>query len=259
MWDDWKLLRYSVNNLRPLLDGVIIIGSTRSNYNEISAIPSEWHTDELYVREPKFHIPMHSETDKRNYGLSIAKQQGYTHFITLDSDEFYLPDEFLKAKEKFSNPDLQGLVCPCVTYFASPKLTIGRDYTLVPHIHKLTPTIQHAFNKRFPFAWEGSAIRIDPTRSLSINSGVEYTEEIELHHLSWYREDYEKKIRNSTARANLEHSTVRQDLILAKDGEMCMFYGKVLRTTNTLDGILDKDLFKSHKPVAAANQAGAVS
>ena len=258
-WDDWKLLRYAVDNIRQVVDGIIIIGSTRSNYGEFSPIPSEWHIDELYIREPKFNLAMHSETDKRNYGLTIAREKRYTHFITMDADEIYLPDEFIKAKAKFSNPDLNGLVCPCVTYFSSPQLTIGRDYTLVPHIHRLTPTIEHAFNKKYPFAWEGNAIRIDPTRAMNINSGVEYTEDITMHHLSWVREDYQKKIRNSTARANLERSTILHDLVIAKDGEMCMFYGKVLSTTDTLNGILDKDLFKGHKSVATANQAGPVS
>src|SRR5688572_15997829 len=94
-WGDWNLLRYAVDNIRQLVDGVLIIGSTRSNHGEFFQIPSEWHKNNLYVREPKFHIPMHSETDKRNYGLQIAREWGYTHFITMDADEFYLPEPFL--------------------------------------------------------------------------------------------------------------------------------------------------------------------
>lgn len=258
-WSDWSLLKYAVKNLRPVVDGIIIIGSTRSNYGEFSPIPSEWHNEELFVREPKFNIPLYSETEKRNYGLKIAREKGYTHFITLDSDEYYKQSDFLKIKAKFNNLDLKGIVCPCVVFFKSPDLCLGRDVTLVPHIHKLTPEIEHCFNRSYPFAWISGQIRIDPSRSLNINSGVEYTEEIEMLHASWVREDYEKKIRNSTARGNLERSTIRQDLVTAKAGELCKFYNKVLRTTDTLNGILDKDLFASHKSVAAANQAGPVS
>jgi hypothetical protein len=255
VWDDYKLLRCSVENIRPLVDGILIIASTKSTHGEYSAIPEEWRNDELHVREPHFNVPLHSETDKRNFGLQIAREKGYTHFITMDADEFYKADEFKKIKDRFKDPNLQGIVCPCVTYFKNPTLTIGRDYTLVPHIHKLTPTIKHEFNKRYPFAWDSAGIRIDPTRSLNITSGVEYSEEIELHHMSWIRDDFQKKIRNSTARVNLERSSIRQDLLSAKDGYFCQFYQKTLRTAPdyfNLNELLDKNLL----PLEAANQKG---
>lgn len=230
VWDDWGLLRESIKHIRPLVDGVIIIGSEKSNYGEVSKIPSCWMDHELFIREPELHHPMNCETDKRNYGLKIAREQGYTHFLMLDADEFYNPIDFERAKKEFEvNPDLQGLVCRTQVYFKSPKLTIGLDTTLAPFIHKITPTLKHEFNKRYPFAWEGHNIRIDPTRSLNINSGVEMSD-IVMHHYSWVRSDYDKKIRNSTARANLEKSTIREDLVTAKEGYFCKFYGKVLHT-----------------------------
>lgn len=227
VWSDWHLLRYAVDNIRQLCDGIIVVGSTRSNYNEYCPIPKEWHNNELYVREPKFHIPLHSETDKRNYGLSIARQKGYTHFITLDSDEMYKPEDFLKAKDHVYRNNLNGIVCPVVTYFKEPTYCLGRDITLVPHIHKLTKEIQHEFNKSYPFAWAGKQIQIDPSRSLNINSGVEYLD-IEMHHYSWIRPDIEVKIRNSTARRNLEKSTIREDYANARPGVYNKFYQKVL-------------------------------
>lgn len=237
VWNDWDMLSHSVRILKPLVDGVIIVGSTQSNYGEYSAIPSEWHNNELYVRNPKFRIPMHSETDKRNYGISIAIEQGYTHFISLDADEVYKPDEFQKAKARFKDTNLAGLVCPSVVYFKSPTLTIGRDITLVPHIHKLTPTIRHEFNKLYPYSWIQGQIRIDPTRSLNINSGVEYMDDVEMHHFSHVRKDYEKKIRNSTARKNLERSTIVKDLLEAKEGYFVEFYGKRLTRVENSFGI----------------------
>ena len=237
VWDDWTLLKYAVGNMRPVVDGIIVIGSTYSNFGEYSPIPKEWHTDELFVREPKFHIPLHSETDKRNYGLEIAKSKGYTHFITCDADELYKQDEFLKAKDRVLNENLNGLVCPVVIYFKSPTLTLGRDVTLVPHIHKLTKTIRHEFNRGYPHAWIKGQIRIDPSRSLNINSGVEYTEEVELHHLSWIRSDYKKKIRNSTARSNLEKSTILQSLLHSKEGDYVEFYRATLRRSQVDFGI----------------------
>ncbi len=237
VWNDYYLLRHAVDNIRQLVDGILIIASTKSNYGEVSAIPKEWQNEELFVREPRYHIPLHSETDKRNYGLEIAKSKGYTHFITMDSDEFYRPDEFLKAKEKVSRENLNGIVCPVVVYFKSPALTLGRDVTLVPHIHKLTPTIRHEFNRGFPYAWHGSQIRIDPSRSLNINTGVSYMDDVEMHHYSWIRKDYHLKIRNSTARKNLERSTMLTDLSQATEGYYVQFYRKRLSRATVSFGI----------------------
>lgn len=228
VWSDWDLLKYSVDNIRPLVDGIIIIASEKSNYGEVDKIPSCWRDAELYLREPQFSHPMNSETDKRNYGLQIAREQGYTHFLMMDADEFHEPEPFLKEKQRFiDNPNLQGLVCASQVYFKSPTLTIGLDTTRVPFIHKITPTLKHEFNRRYPYAWDGRDIRIDPTRSLSITSGVEWSDII-MHHASWIRKDYAKKIRNSTARSNIEKSTILEDLENAKPGYFCKFYQKTL-------------------------------
>lgn len=249
-WDDFDLLDYSVENILPCVDEVVVIASNRSNYGEVSLIPKEWldigmgnRGINLWVQEPRFNIPLHSETDKRNYGIQIARARGATHFITMDADEFYKHDEFLKAKEMFHvNHSLQGLVCPLTCYFGSPQLSLGRDVTLVPHIHKMTPTIRHDFNRKYPFAWSGKQIRIDPSRSLNINSGVEYTEIVECHHYSWLRKDYQKKIRNSTARKNLEQSNILQQLLQPKEGDYIDFYRKHL-TRSTVDFGIDEKLF----------------
>lgn len=227
VWDDYDLLYHSTENIRPLVDGIIIIASEKSNYGEVSPIPF-WSRDKVFQWEPELHHPMNNETAKRNYGLKIAREEGYTHFIMMDADEFYNPIDFEREKQRFHvKPELQGLVCASQVYFKSPTLTIGLDTTRVPFIHKLTPTLKHEFNKHYPMAWEERQIRIDPTRSLNINSGVEWSD-IVMHHYSWVRKDYDKKIRNSTARANIERSTIKEDLLLAKAGEMCKFYGKVL-------------------------------
>lgn len=233
VWSDWDLLEYSLKNIRPLVDGVIIVASERSNYGEFCPIPS---IPDIYQWEPQFRDARNSETDKRNHGLKIAREQGYTHFLTMDADEFYEPEPFLKEKEKFKNPNLKGLVCQCQTYFKSPRLTIGLDTTLVPFIHELTPTIRHEFNRGYPFAWIDKHIRIDPTRSLNITEGVERTDLI-MHHYSWVRKDYQLKIRNSTARSNLERSTILNDLVLAKEGYFVEFYQRHLQRSSVDFGI----------------------
>jgi hypothetical protein len=232
-WADWDWLEHSVENIKPHVDGVIIIGRVYSNYGEHHGIPTKWFNDksiELHALASIPHgPPMQSETENRNLGIQIANEYGYTHFIMCDADELYDPIEFRKAKDYMnSKPNLQGLVCKSQVYVKSPTLTIGEDTTLVPFIHKLTPTIRHEFNRRYPFAWIDGKIRIDPTRSLNINSGVEMID-VTMHHYSWVRSDYARKIRNSTARPNIEKMNLAQKVLRLKEGDVFDLYpGKPL-------------------------------
>jgi hypothetical protein len=210
--DSVELLPYCIQNLINCgVDGIIIVWSEQSNYGEVvkdylPTLPEQVH---LFQREPVFHHPMNSETDKRNYALDQAKRLGFTHFLTMDQDEFYEPAKFKKVRSYIEATGVKGIVCPSRVYFKSPKLTIGKDTTLVPFIHEIQPGIRHEFNRRYPYSFDDRSIRIDPTRSLNINTGVGYTEEVMMEHMSYVRRDLEMKIRNSTAKANIERSTLR--------------------------------------------------
>lgn len=230
VWHDWDWLELSVNNIRPVVDEVIIMGSEISNYGEVSAIPQKWLiSPDVYLYTPG-HLPvMALETDKRNKGLEIARAHGCTHFIAIDADEFYHPEDIIREKERFEDPDLLGLVCATQVFFKKPTLTVGLDVTLVPFIHKITNSLQHTFNRHYPFAWEGRQIRIDPTRSLNINIGVQWSDVV-MFHYSWIRKDIEVKIRNSTAHANIERSTLRDDYANAKEGYYCQYYKAELKS-----------------------------
>lgn len=266
-WDCEELLPYAVLNWFKCVDTVIIVFSDLSNYGE-----RKNNTDFLdnfrdilppdkvlnIIRCEPIQIPVvDNERRRRNVGLEFARQLGVTHFVITDADEFYEPDQFKKELKRFDNPNLKGLICGCQTYFGSPTLTIGLDTTRITFIHKLTPDLRFTWNPKFPFAWDGPAIRIDPTRQLNITDGVEWSDII-CHHYSWVRKDPQGKIRNSTARANLERSTITEDLVSAKDGYFCKFYQKRLYTVENRFGIPDygerihEDLQQGSEPLATA-------
>jgi hypothetical protein len=234
VWEDTaEFIEPFIANTMKYCNGIIIIASTKSNYGEVSEdyIPEIDSIIKLYANiriefySPALYYALHCETDKRNYGLNIARQEGYTHFITCDTDEFYDPEEVNQAKKEFhEKPSLAGLVCRTKVYVKSPTLTIGYDTTLVPFIHKITPGLKHEFNRLYPFAWKGKDIRIDPSRSLNINSRVDMCD-VTMHHYSHVRKDYAKKIRNSTARANLQrHKNLVQNFLHLKEGDIFELY-----------------------------------
>ena len=251
VWDDYELLNRSIDNIWPLVDQVIVMYSIESNFGELSERPVPLSDKPIlaYPREPDFDLtPQQNERRKRNSGLEIARQLGFTHFIMCDSDEMYEPEAFLKEKEHIEKENITGTVCRTKVYFKRPDLTIGFDTTLVPFIHKITPDLRFEWNTKYPFAFEGPRkdIRIDPTRQLNITSGVEMSE-IVMHHYSWIRKDFDKKIRNSTARQNIENSTILKDLLNAKPGYFCEFYGKTLEPSSDLFNLCSLEFIKEQK------------
>lgn len=230
VWDGIEILRHSVRCMRPLVDEIIIVYSRMSNRQEYSP---EFNEEEfkdfvLVNREPVYrNNPSESERDKRNTGLDIAREMGFTHFIMMDCDEFYDPIEFNVEKARMERDDLNGLVCGCQVYFGSPELTIGMDpSTRVTFIQKITPRLRFRINKGFPYAYDANGPRIDPTRQLSHNKGVEWSEII-MHHYSWVRKDIMKKINNSSARLK-ENPQVLKDYLNAKEGYLCQMYNRKL-------------------------------
>lgn len=232
VWSDVDLLKAAISNHFDCgINAAIVIYSNKSNYGELESFNEFISVNSIYFfnREPQSKDATTSETDKRNFGLQKARELRFTHFLSCDADEFYDPIEFAAIKKRFADKrDLQGIVCPSIVYFKKPTLSIGKDITLVPHIHKLTPNIKHTFNRAYPNAFDGRQIRIDPTRSFNINSGVEFTSEITMHHFSHVRKDYEKKLRNSSAKFNLDRSSIREDYANAAPGYFCRFYQKTL-------------------------------
>jgi hypothetical protein len=234
-WDGENILPHAVKQWHKLGVDVIIVYSNSSNYRVIKNNEALLHRPEykdciLYKCEPRDSLqPVDNERMKRNYGLEKARALGYTHFITADADELYESVDV--------DLDAAGIVVACQTYFKTPTLTIGKDVTLVPFVHKMTPTIAHAWNRNYPYAWVDGNIRIDPSRQLNINDGVVFSRDILMHHYSYVRIDINSKIENSTARNNIRRSVVLSDMEHAKPGYFCRYYQKTLQEVPNLFGI----------------------
>lgn len=236
--DGLDLLKQSVENILPVVDNVIIVFSNYSNYGHYIAFTClDPHEKIQYINfEPNLNnAPHQNEIDKRNFGLNQAKEQGFTHFINLDADEFYEQSEFLTEKKYIEQNDVAGMVCATRVYFKEPTLTIGLDHTIAPFIHKITPELKFKLNnKTYPFAYdEADNAHIDPTRRLNITTGVKWSH-IVMHHFSWVRKDFKLKIENSAARNNLRKSTIYTDLENAAPGVYNHFYRKELQTCENI-------------------------
>lgn len=242
IWADClDLLPHAIENIRPVVDGVIVVWSYRSNRGNV--IEYDLPKDCILVKcDPVSKDPHVNEVLKRNAGLEAAKELGFTHFIGMDSDEFYQRSEFIKAKELIQEKGYLGSVCRIKTYFKSPTLTIGYDHTLVPFIHKISSSLSYKLKfKDYPFTYDQQRhCHIDPTRRLNMTRGVYMMEDVTMHHYSYVRKDMSLKLQNSSANfKGTRTDAVMNDLKNAKPGYYCNTYGRTLVSCDNIFNLPD--------------------
>jgi len=149
--------------------------------------------------EPDLASSRHTnEIRKRQLGIDIARDLGCTHFLHLDCDEYYNPDEFRRGKTVLQGAQADGSVCRLWSYFRYPHLRVDKpEGYWVPFIHKLKVDTVCGCNRRYPFY-------VDPTRNvMPVRNVHEFSmNTLMMHHLSWVRRDIRLKFRNSTANLN---------------------------------------------------------
>jgi hypothetical protein len=206
VWDGAELLQGSINCLKDHVDKVIMVYQDVSNFGEKYSpleILSNLEAPGLVLVRFTPNLKKsggQNETTKRNVGLETAKGFQCTHFLHMDCDEYY--QDFGKAKEMYQDLGRKGSVCRLLTYFKKPTLRLKQpENYYVPFIHELRHnTIAGA--TKYPYY-------VDPTRRINQTDVVELP--LFMHHYSWVRKDVMRKVRNSTARKNMEGKTYLQD------------------------------------------------
>lgn len=203
VWDGAELLRGSMECLRAHVDLFIIVTQDVSNFGERYNPKLDYKGFDNVVKikyTPEFKAGAINETNKRNLGLEVARAYHCTHFIQMDTDEYY--EDFGGAKREYIRSGLNGSVCKIFTYFKKPEWRCDKeDGYYVPFIHRLRPDSRCGkFN--YPFY-------VDPTRRVNETDVIML--DTYMHHMSWVRADIHRKCRNSSAKANIERGTLLKD------------------------------------------------
>lgn len=212
VFDGTELLIHSMRSVKSGVDVFIIVWQSESNFGEFY-YPFQKNTVTKSELEQEFncifiqYTPTRkagtaNETEKRNIGIEIAKSLDCSHFIFMDCDELYENFEYLK--NNFLKSGATGSVCPILTYFKRPTLRLATfDNYFVPFIHELhKDTKAGKQREKYPFY-------VDPTREVNQTNIIQLSDP--MHHFSWCRNDIGLKVRNSSAKANIEHSFLIRD------------------------------------------------
>ena len=216
VWDGVELLRGSMESVMSGVDLFIIVYQNVSNTGEefhpldhvdLSGFPCTMVEYLPHGVTNAQNNPGADERKKRNIGLDVAKDQGCTHFLHMDCDEYYLDFDQMKSNfMEYYGGDLRGSVAKIYTYFKDPTLRLMKeDNYYVPFIHRLYPHTKAGINTQYPFY-------VDPTRTITTAGGQVIIIGF-MQHYSWIRKDIERKIRNSTAVNNINKSDLLKDYL----------------------------------------------
>jgi len=225
VWDGDELLERSIELIKPHLDVIIVVFQSISNSGEFYEPKIPYNLIDL----SEFYIPavnqsgQWNETMKRNKGLELAKSMECTHFIQMDCDEMYFPEDFKKAKEFVYENNLDASYCGLKTYYKYPtKQIVPEENYFVPFIHKIYPETKMLFDKKYPaFA--------DPTRRTNTYANHSEIDWLRMHHYSFVRSDINRKLRNSSSSQAFENQYHIWDRF-DETGEMIHF-----KKFNTID------------------------
>lgn len=242
--DTLCLLPHCINNHLQFCDAVIVVWSSLSNHGnsdkgrmlEFTASKHQPSNVFFYQKEPDLLSPLTDECRKRNYGIQLAIEKGYTHFILTDADEFYEANKMNNEKKRFEDPSLNGLAHSVLVYIKSPTL-FCKDHTLVAGIHKLKKDTQCGAFKFYTYAYDAAGnAHIDPSRRINYTEGIEMSE-VPMHHFSYIRKNIDLKIDNSSANLRRSRQNIYDELRDAKPGYLSRLYHQPLQETENIFNI----------------------
>lgn len=215
-FDASELLETLITEIRDQVDYVAAFYQNRSYWNnamakedveEIHRLNKLGLIDELIEFKPDFaKYARQQETDKRNQGIVMMREKGYSHILNIDADELYDKDQFRAAKEeinKFGWP---------ITYWSYINYYRDFEHYLV---YPFRPFVNGIHSTYFTYTFNGPAPGpTDPTRRifnpLNIGTYLFPDEVIRMCHGAWVRKDIRKKLENWSAK---DHFNDKPELI----------------------------------------------
>lgn len=207
IFDGEELLENSIKSIRENVDYISVVYQEVSNFGNpcdenlvtlLKSLKKEGLIDELHKYRPQPQRGGHfNEITKRNIGVFLSQGNGCTHHMAMDSDEFYTTEQFKFLKTTVLEGDYDSSVSQMCTYYKKPiyQLDPKEDY-YVSLIFKIDDKSKYELGCPFP-------VLVDPTRRMVSDKCKIFTrEEIEMHHMSFVRNNINTKLLNSSANSS---------------------------------------------------------
>ena len=229
-----------ISEVRDLVDFVVVglqeksyLGDPidKSDVEEVKALMSEGLVDSMiWIETDKTKFTRVQECEKRNKLADCLQENGCTHQLVIDSDEFYTHNAFQRARDYIYDNNVEVSYCRYLNYFGSGRTDDYKTYLVypfhdgnyVPFIAKIQyrfkwqsrdfpkasdPTRRYERPKVFKRDTEGNVVYKDPsnkTKPVVDHYLADYYEfpwtVLKMHHFSWIRNNIRKKMRDWSSR-----------------------------------------------------------
>lgn len=202
-----ELLEGSIERIKDHVDHINVVYQVVSN---TGTIKTEIHDFVRYLYHKGlidsanlFHAydgatPKQNETRKRNIGLEVCRDKGCTHFLSMDTDEYYDPDQFKQAIDLVIQGGYSSSACKMQTYYKSI------EYRLSPPEEYYVPFLYKIDDRSF-INGQQWPVKADPSRKMRPDKMKIFSRnELEMHHLSYVRTDIREKLYNASSSVNFK-------------------------------------------------------
>lgn len=210
LFDGEELLEGSIKQIRNHVDFISVVYQKKSNFGNncdenlpkfLNELKEKNIIDFIFEYKPILNLGGHfNEITKRNIGLSLSIQNGCTHHMSMDADEYYISSQFQYLIDETKKNNYDSTYCQMKTYYKSWNFQLDppEDY-YVSLLFKIKNDNQFEMGKECP-------VLVDPTRRMESGTyRIFNREEIEMHHGSYIRKDLKKKLENSSASQNFKN------------------------------------------------------
>ncbi|KAJ5077151.1 hypothetical protein M0811_00471 [Anaeramoeba ignava] len=235
VFDGEELLEFSIKSIRKNAKYIVIIYQKISNFGEkcnseletlLEDLKKKKLVDEIVLYTPKtfsdrdklllvsqnrtkeevknpLNIPdqFFNELLKRELGRTKCYLAGCSHFLLMDTDEFYLSSQVQNSIQIIEQNDYESTTCYQRYYFKKPiwELLPYDDLNCVPFIHKIDNGKPLRIASPYP-------VLTDPTRRMeNCSQSFHFTRDVvEMHHMSFVRKNMKSKITNVSNKANFD-------------------------------------------------------
>ena len=240
VWDGEELLEQSIKQIRPIADYINVVWQKLSWYGKpcnpgleklLLKLKDKGLIDEIIFFEPDLSLnPSYNEINKRNIGLCAARRAKCTHFMTMDTDEFYDRNDFSAAYKDIINRNITNTVCGIVSYVTPTVRYRDYDNFFVTFISRIDKGQKFSFGK----GPDGIPAVIDPTRKFKIRKNTRFCVlgNIVMHHMRHVRKDIMKKVQNSSLNQNKREEQKLVKEYINTDIKSGLKSGKFIKTDN---------------------------
>lgn len=213
-FDATELLETGLNEIREEVDYVVAIYQKKSywqnpmdpeDFEELNRLKGLGLIDELYEFKPDFlQYARVQETEKRNMGIKMMRERGFSHILNTDADEIYDREQFRAAKKEINEKGWP------ITYWSYVNYYRDFEHYLV---YPFRPFVNGIHSTYFTYTYNGPAPGpTDPTRRIlnpmNIGTYLFPDETIRMAHGAWIRKNIRKKLENWSAKDHFNESLI---------------------------------------------------